>query len=325
MPMYKQWCKPPSHKGSGRSHWEGISVTGTGVEDFEEPPAAEEFAGEPPAAEEVAGEPPAAEEVAGEPAGAEEEFDESPIAEEEFEGPPDAAIDDFEEQPKFERPNILGLSAKRHARPKNSESHRPKRKHVLDSYDKPAAPGDDSMWSAAGPEGQVVIAPKQKFAEPLPQTLPLVNFYSFGRETRMVRDHVDPTCDNSVSLYLDAMYGIANPFIYNVEYLSRISSDRRWLQGRHWGEAFLTLEKIANSSQFTELINVVRPTLEAQLSQGSMLHNVVFTCRKGRHRSVAAAKLFQAMLGTHLPFRCMCMCTSMGTHTGTAHGHPHIP
>ena len=32
MPMYKQWCKPPSHKGSGRSHWDGISVTGTGVE-----------------------------------------------------------------------------------------------------------------------------------------------------------------------------------------------------------------------------------------------------------------------------------------------------
>ena len=184
MPMYKQWCKPPSHnRGSGRSHWDAISVTGTGVEEFEEPPAAEVFAGEPPAAEEVAGE----------PAGAEEKFDECPIAEEKIEGPPDAAIDDFEEQPKFERPNILGLSAKRHARPKNSESHRPKRKHVLDSYDKPAAPGDDSMWSAAGPEGQVVIAPKQKFAEPLPQTLPLVNFYSFGRETRMVRDHVDPS------------------------------------------------------------------------------------------------------------------------------------
>ena len=59
------------------------------------------------------------------------------------------------------------------------------------------------------------------------------------------------------------------------------------------------LDAIQQSSMFTNLVQCVRPTLEASLDQGEMLINVVFVCNQGRHRSVACSKLFRGMFGTH--------------------------
>ena len=97
-----------------------------------------------------------------------------------------------------------------------------------------------------------------------------------------------------------------DPAIYDVTFFTR--DGNRY--GKCWGENITMMQNVAKSKEFQVLIRTVRPLLESKVSQGAELHNVVFTCNQGRHRSVAAAKLFQAMLGTHLPFRCMCMCTS---------------
>ena len=122
-------------------------------------------------------------------------------------------------------------------------------------------------------------------------SVPRVNFYSIGRNAYGLRKICWGEYDDHLRQYLQDKYGIWNAEIYDVR-------DFPPLWGHHWGENFKTMKVIAHTAQFKRLIADVRPTLEAKLSQGVRIHNVVFACDQGRHRSVAAAKLFQGMLGS---------------------------
>ena len=135
----------------------------------------------------------------------------------------------------------------------------------------------------------------QHGSPPWPLALvPRVNFYSIGRNTYDLRQICWGEYDDHLRQYLQDKYGIWDANIYDVRDFPR------WgiAKPNHWGENYQTMEVIAHSAQFKQLIADVRPTLEAKLSQGVPIHNVVFACDQGRHRSVAAAKLFQGMLGT---------------------------
>ena len=125
-------------------------------------------------------------------------------------------------------------------------------------------------------------------------SVPRVNFYSIGRNAYDLRKICWGEYDDHLRQYIQDKYRISDAYIYDVRDFPR------WgiAKPNHWGENYQTMEVIAHSAQFKQLIADVRPTLEAKLSQGVPIHNVVFACDQGRHRSVAAAKLFQGMLGS---------------------------
>ena len=131
-------------------------------------------------------------------------------------------------------------------------------------------------------------------ADRLPQTLPRVNFYSFGWHNQT---SFEPGDKGALASYLEARYGIHQACIYDVRNFCRVRGVTP--HPKHWGESYSMLEALQQSSMFTNLLQCVRPNLEARLDQGEMLINVVFVCNQGRHRSVACAKLLRGMLGTH--------------------------
>ena len=128
--------------------------------------------------------------------------------------------------------------------------------------------------------------------QPRPWAMTRVNFYSIGRMAH--RGEFKPDDDVSLGLFLEARFKIMDPAIYDVKFFTR--DGNRY--GKCWGENITMMRNVAKSKEFGFLIRAVRPLLESKVSQGAELHNVVFTCNQGRHRSVAAAKLFRAMLGT---------------------------
>ena len=134
-------------------------------------------------------------------------------------------------------------------------------------------------------------------ADRLPQTLPRVNFYSFGWAANCNQTSFQPGDKGALASYLEARYGIQQAFIYDVRNFCRLRGVTP--HPKHWGESYSMLEALEKSSMFTNLLQSVRPALEARLDQGEMVINVVFVCNQGRHRSVACAKMLRGMLGTH--------------------------
>ena len=128
--------------------------------------------------------------------------------------------------------------------------------------------------------------------QPRPWAMTRVNFYSIGRKAH--RGEFNPHDDVSLGLFLEGRFKIMDPAIYDVKFFTR--DGNRY--GKCWGENITMMQNVAKSKEFQVLIRTVRPLLESKVSQGAELHNVVFTCNQGRHRSVAAAKLFRGMLGT---------------------------
>ena len=131
-------------------------------------------------------------------------------------------------------------------------------------------------------------------ADRLPQTLPRVNFYSFGWYTQST---FEPGDKGALASYLEARYGIQQAFIYDVRNFCLLRGVTP--HPKHWGESYSMLEALEQSSMFTNLLQSVRPALEARLDQREMVINVVFVCNQGRHRSVACAKMLRGILGTH--------------------------
>ena len=123
------------------------------------------------------------------------------------------------------------------------------------------------------------------------QVWPKVNFYSFGRNAELGEVN-----DVEVAEHLEDKYKIRSPLIFDVDHLL-------WCNGvaannSHYGENLRTLKAIARHTYWWDLVQTVRPELEAKISQGCRMVNIVFTCWYGRQQSVAVTKMFREMLGT---------------------------
>ena len=123
------------------------------------------------------------------------------------------------------------------------------------------------------------------------QVWPKVTFYSFGRNAELGEVN-----DVEVAEHLEDKYNIRSPLIFDVDHLY-------WCNGvaankSHYGENLRTLKAIARHTYWWDLVQKVRPELEAKISQGCLMVNIVFTCWYGRQQSVAVTTMFREMLGT---------------------------
>ena len=72
--------------------------------------------------------------------------------------------------------------------------------------------------------------------------------------------------------------------------------------GTHTGAHLSIMKAIVGNEEWTEIVMDVKAPLEEAISDTSSkrktVHNVVFACEEGREKSVAAAAMFESMLGT---------------------------
>ena len=129
----------------------------------------------------------------------------------------------------------------------------------------------------------------------LPQTLPRVNFYSWGRNGCEVPPNIDGGKNDRVSQYLsDAGFRIVEPLVFDVEHWNDLwANTLRW----DWELDAKMLDWIGKHTVWKSLVQKVRPVLQTQLAQGNSLVNIVFVCSYGRQASVAAATLYGDWIG----------------------------
>ena len=108
-----------------------------------------------------------------------------------------------------------------------------------------------------------------------PPTVPKVNFYSFGRFATEVSYVIDGNDDDEVKKYLYKTYGIWSPLIFDVNHFMKIKG---LSHPSHFGEHIRTLRAISRHMFWWDLVQTVRPALEAKISQGVQMVNIVFTC-----------------------------------------------
>ena len=131
----------------------------------------------------------------------------------------------------------------------------------------------------------------------LPQTLPRVNFYSWGRNGRPFPPEFDVHGGHNdrVSQYLsDAGFRIVAPHVFDVDHWNDLwANTHRW----DWELDAKMLDWIGKHTVWRRLVQKVRPVLQTQLAQGNSLVNIVFVCSYGRQASVAAATLYGDWIG----------------------------
>ena len=107
----------------------------------------------------------------------------------------------------------------------------------------------------------------------LPQKLPTVNFYSFGRTSREVPRAVDGHNNGIVRQYLWDTFRLVDPLVFDVEHWNDLWGSTH---PTHWELDKQTMKRISKHWVWSELVAQVRPVIESQVGQLYSIVNIVF-------------------------------------------------